>query len=660
MMDWKNSPAAVLFFRYEEGDEFEEEIGGRIWEGKILRKCSLGFQEGRMTTIRTASALFRRGEAGWTRDDSPRFSLGGGAGTASRTRSFLPLADRTVAEKETGKFESLIEPSLLSEEQTAILNRRSEGVLLIRGAAGSGKTTVALHRLVRLAYRFLRRRDFSELAVFVPNKALLRYVERILAGLKDANVFVSDWSEYLDGLRKKTFPSTARLPFNESPHFASVALKRHPGFMRHARSFLESKSDAWRDHVMRTRRKFDVDLEKLLGLEGLPLLEKVRALGDFVRTGYVSRPLAGVFLAALQKESERYLERHAPYAEAKDNLLFFWEEMMTDYPGIERRIKETEAEEFHPETLEGGLEALKRQFVPDESLEESEKREQAEEEGIFVPSASFFQPEDHSILFYLHFRLIGSFRLKGAPVLFGHVMVDEGQEMNLFDLHVLIALCDERRSLTIAGDINQSSRIHLTTDGWGEFIGELNIPVEDAPTLSTGFRSTRRIMDLGLGVLDSADAELRRFKSVREGPSPVLFRCAGQGGQIDFLQTVLKNLMHAEPHAYCGVLFKNFEEAKIHFRHLEKMEVPKINLVETDEYRFDEGIEFAEIDAARGLEFDYVILVNVDPARYSPTPLHRRLLYVGVTRAVHQLWCVNFLSASPLLPSHLILSKTWN
>ena len=85
-------------------------------------------------------------------------------------------------------------------------------------------------------------------------------------------------------------------------------------------------------------------------------------------------------------------------------------------------------------------------------------------------------------------------------------------------------------------------------------------------------------------------------------------------------------------------------------RGLENAEVPKLNRVRQFDFSFAPGVEVTEIEQTKGLEFDYVILVEVS-ARYFPDrPGTRHRLHVAVTRAIHQLWITTTGTPSPLVP----------
>ena len=71
--------------------------------------------------------------------------------------------------------------------------------------------------------------------------------------------------------------------------------------------------------------------------------------------------------------------------------------------------------------------------------------------------------------------------------------------------------------------------------------------------------------------------------------------------------------------------------------------------MERQDFTFSPGVEVTEIEQAKGLEFDYVILVDVSADRYPRRDEARRLLHVGATRAVHQLWVTCLGTPSPLI-----------
>ena len=80
-----------------------------------------------------------------------------------------------------------------------------------------------------------------------------------------------------------------------------------------------------------------------------------------------------------------------------------------------------------------------------------------------------------------------------------------------------------------------------------------------------------------------------------------------------------------------------------------RLTVTRLRRVAQQDFTFAPGIEITEIDQVKGLEFDYVVHVEVNADRFPDTPASRRLLHVGATRAVHQLWLTAVGTPSPVV-----------
>jgi DNA helicase-2/ATP-dependent DNA helicase PcrA len=86
---------------------------------------------------------------------------------------------------------------------------------------------------------------------------------------------------------------------------------------------------------------------------------------------------------------------------------------------------------------------------------------------------------------------------------------------------------------------------------------------------------------------------------------------------------------------------------------LRKSEIPRLSLVLEQDFSFAPGVEVTEIRQVKGLEFDYVVLVDVNADSYPDDDESRHLLHVGATRAAHQLWIFVTKNPSLILPSRL-------
>ena len=87
---------------------------------------------------------------------------------------------------------------------------------------------------------------------------------------------------------------------------------------------------------------------------------------------------------------------------------------------------------------------------------------------------------------------------------------------------------------------------------------------------------------------------------------------------------------------------------------LKKAEVPFLRRIARQDFPFKAGIDVTDVRQVKGLEFDYVVLLEVSNASYAEDDEARHLLHIAATRAAHQLWVTTPGRVSPLLPASLV------
>jgi DNA helicase-2/ATP-dependent DNA helicase PcrA len=168
-------------------------------------------------------------------------------------------------------------------------------------------------------------------------------------------------------------------------------------------------------------------------------------------------------------------------------------------------------------------------------------------------------------------------------------------------------------------------------------------------TLRTTYRSTREVMEFARAALGPLWEEDVPPVAVRSGPPVEVFSFVEPGSCVAFLADALRQLARDEPLASVALLAPGPEASALYHEGLEQGEVPRLRRVEGGRFSFSPGVEVAEIEQAKGLEFDYVILADVSAASFPDSSRSRRLLHVGATRAIHQLWVTHAGPGSPLL-----------
>jgi DNA helicase-2/ATP-dependent DNA helicase PcrA len=574
IVDWRNAPISRVFYRYQQGDDYEEEFGGRAHSGTIRARRTVRIRDGALERIEAPEGVFvadAHDAARWERVTESRPRLAGGERTALRAHAPEAGGERRLGTDLEGTRrradKRLPEITSLIDARQFELIAKPQGFVAIRGSAGSGKTTVALHRIAYLAYDDPR--IDSEQTLFVVFSAALReYVRHVLPSLGVEKVRIATFREWALEQRQRHYPELPPGSGSDAP--AEVQrLMLHPGM-----------ADALERHVAETpgpksaRQALDDWASVRTRAELLFCCCEARAPGAFRRAE---------------------IERSVEWFRRRNEELFAW---------LERE----------PE-VEAALE-----------------------------------PEDDALLLRAWQLRVGPLRGRASGSLrYRHVAIDEVQDFAPLEVRLLVDCVDEGRCITLAGDTAQHVSAHSGFTSWSAFLAELGIAGHALETLRVNYRSTQEIMEFAQQLLGALREEDEPPRSPRQGPAVELFRFTDRGAAVAFLSDALRDLSRAEPLASVAVLTPSPESSALYFEGLSRADLPALRRVERQDFTFAPGVEITEIEQAKGLEFDYVLLVDVTPDHYPDTPAARRLLHVGATRAVHQLWLCCVGTPSPLV-----------
>ena len=563
IVDWRNAPISRVFYRYRQGEEYEEEIAGRAKEGTVLARRTVAIRDRRLRRIDSPEGIFQSddGNGVWRRLEREPPRLAGGQGAALRAHDVDGAEPRKLgtggrgfrrrADKHLPDIAGLIDP-----HQFDLITKPSSGFVVIRGTAGSGKTTVALHRIAYLAYDDPRV-DSPDTLFLVFSQALRDYVSHVLPALQVHRVQVRTFQDWSGELVRRLFPKLPHARRDGTPGVVH-RLKLHPIAMA-----------ALERHVRAT--------------PGPPTPRQV--IDDWASTFADKTALAEVIAAeAPGAFSADELQRVADWVRARYDEILAW--------------------------LSG-----------DESV-------QAE-----------LDDEDEALLLYGWQLRVGALPGRGERALrYKHVAIDEVQDFAPIEVRVLLGCLDERRSITLAGDTQQHLVEHGGFRSWSEFLQQLGLEGTEVSTLDVSYRCTHEIASFALAVLGDLREDETPPKTVRSGPPVELFRFTDHGACVASLSDALKDLVAQEPLASVALLTPSKELARIYFNGLQTSEVPRLRIVENQNFTFAPGIEVTEVEQVKGLEFDYVVLVESSAGSYPDTAGSRRRLHVGATRAIHQLW----------------------
>jgi DNA helicase-2/ATP-dependent DNA helicase PcrA len=266
-----------------------------------------------------------------------------------------------------------------------------------------------------------------------------------------------------------------------------------------------------------------------------------------------------------------------------------------------------------------------------------------------VDSDAGIDPEDNALLLRAWQRRIG--KLVGPsrrPLAFRHIVIDEVQDFAPVEVRVLLDSMQHESSITLAGDTQQHLMEHSGFTSWPGFFHELGLDGAEIETLKVSYRSSFQVMQFATSLLGELYEE-EEIITTRSGPPVELFRLTDRGACVAFLSDVLRDLMQVEPMASVAVLTPNTVASDVYFEGLSRADLPRLRRIRDGEFPFKAGIEVTEVTEVKGLEFDYVIVLDVDSTNYPDTPASRRALHVAATRAVHQLWMMSVGTPSPLV-----------
>ncbi|MBM4357915.1 MAG: AAA family ATPase [Deltaproteobacteria bacterium] len=600
IVDWRHAPVSQLYYRYDEGAAYEEEFGDREVVGKVLARRTVTIVDGELHRISCPQGTFvRRHEGGWRELKAQQIALTGGQGTAVRAehmRGVLGAGGAGGSDQREDRHLPEI-AALLDPRQFEVISKPDSGVVVVQGGAGSGKTTIGVHRMAYLAYQSRARFAPDRMLVIVGTPALRDYIAQLLEALDLGQVKVATFASWATELRQKNFDWLGVGTDDGTPLEVS-------------------------------RLKTDPNL--------LPLLER-RARG-FLREG-----------------------RNTP-----EDALWLWAEVLTDRESLKRALLGVPNPRMTEEQLNRAWRHCSErcpavaEWTADDATVDTEgdaiEGADGREEG---DDRALLDPEDDALLLRAYQLICGplSTAPRGQPrrrmLSYEHLFVDEAQDLAALDLCVLADVVTDQKSITLAGDTAQ--RLHLDTGfaHWDEVLGALKLDHTSVEPLKIAYRCTREVLDVARDVLGPlADPEAP--VAPRSGAPVELHTFPSQGAAAAFLGDVLRPLFAREPRATVAVLARYPEQADAYYDALRVAEVPNLRRVRSFDFAFKPGVEVTEIRQVKGLEYDYVILVDANASTYPAEDEARYQLHIGATRAAHQLWIVTSGTPSPLLPRRLL------
>ncbi len=552
----------------------------------------------------------------------------------------------------------------IQEEQNKIIRAPMGTPLIVQGVAGSGKTTIALHRIAYLVYQYDEKFKPEEFMIIAPNKFFLNYISNVLPDLGVENVLqytFEDFAYELIGKRLKISDGNEKLVTIVNQEFDDINKGNVDLIINEAKfkSSIEFKDlvDAYLVQIEENyipKKDFQVEGVKITSYTQMQLLfldtyslypfeKRVQELKKHVVTDLKER---GPYIIEKIKEKrlqriERLKELNLSEEEFLQNRIEIFEEYEGTIKKLEEKpqkivdewfktISKKEAIEYYKNFLENyiSISAVHKNSEMIEYLIKNTLKNLNKKEISF---------EDLAPIMYIHYKLYGA-KYKND---LRHIIIDEAQDYGEFQFWTLKTILNSN-SLTILGDIAQGVHGYRGINNWKDFIHtEFGFDTEVTyTTLKKTYRTTTEIMNLANNVISKLPEYEKEFIVLGE---PVINAkdCISINRKENSQEVVLD--IHKKIDLYqksglksIAIIGKTKSECEEIYKQM-TLYRKNVKLIQSKDSEYNAGISIVPSYLAKGLEFDAVFLFNVNDANYSLSNLDIKLLYVAITRAMSKL-----------------------
>ncbi|GIP03484.1 DNA helicase [Paenibacillus lautus] len=614
------------------------------------------------------------------------------------------LLQQMLAKGADSQMKSIV--STIQREQNAIIRNDRSRLLIVQGAAGSGKTSAALQRVAYLLYKNRDSLKADQIVLFSPNPIFNSYVSSVLPELGEENMQQTTLQEYLeywlgpslrleDPFDQIEYVLTAQSTPNYETRLQGIQYKASESFMKALQNYAQwlgregmlfkgirfRERDLITAEEMRTQfYSFDPSLslanrveqlQKWL-LKELSLLERKELKASWVveELSYLDTELYAEVFGELHKDREVFdiAEHYAVVNEIKSNKRR-GDEGDFDFAGREEELLSQRIVKKSFKPLRQTVRKLS--FIDAHGLyvqlfgDVAAYREKTKESDVpaMWPEICKQTKEklDRLELFYedatpyLYLKeLIEGVRTNTE---IRHVFVDEGQDYSPFQYEYLKKLFPRAR-MTVLGDFGQAI-----------FMQSTKLQGDDSPLLRLygeadtslirlvrSYRSTREIVEFTKELLID-ESNIVPFE--RSGPKPVLARFEGRERRDAQL---LKDIaaLKADGIDSIAIITKTAAESRQALESLQLQGCEALQLITKETVTYQNGVMVVPVYLAKGIEFDAVLVYDASTEAYGREN-ERKLLYTACTRAMHRLYLYATGEWSPFVqavPEHLYEKTT--
>ena len=549
--DWR-APVSSMFYDHELG-----EAGYRSPSGEIKGEISLK----RQYRIRGGKMEFMIESALTVHDD---------------------ILQKELSSNADDKMKNIV--ATIQREQNRIIRNEDIRTLIIQGVAGSGKTSIALHRIAYLLYTFRDSISSKDILIISPNKVFSDYISNVLPELGEETVPETSMEQILSGVLEHKY--------------------KYQTYFGLVNELLEKPSSSLIDRIAyKASFGFISELDKFI----LHIENTYFKAADVKLTKYITIPAPFI--------EEQYLRfNRYPIRRRFDAMADY----MLDMLKIQYAFTVTTA----------GRNLLKKEirlmFAGNNDIQVyKDFFKWTNNPGMFkMRKGHTLEYSDLAPLAYLHLALEGN---GNQPFRVKHLLIDEMQDYSPIQYKVIQKLFPCRK--TVLGDAGQS--VNPYGSSTAETI-QKSLTASEIMKLCKSYRSTFEITDFAQKIHPNAELE----PVARHGEKPQILQF---GSAVEELSGIMGLISTYRKSGYksLGIICKTEQQAR-EMADMLKSYANDISFLSSQSSAFVQGIVIISAHMAKGLEFDEVIIPQTDERNYR-SEIDKSMLYVAVTRAMHRL-----------------------
>jgi DNA helicase-2/ATP-dependent DNA helicase PcrA len=557
IIDWR-SPFASMFYDYELGPAGYDAPQKRI-EGELSRKRQFKIINRKLIYVLESSANIH--------DD---------------------ILQRELSQTSDDKMKSII--ATIQKEQNQIIRNEESETLIIQGVGGSGKTSIALHRVAFLLYHFKKTLTARDITIISPNKVFGNYISNVLPELGEERInqtsFADIASFQLDGIIIFEADKDP-LENNDEKWAERTRFKSSFAFLSLMNDYIEKITTAIFEPEDFTHDKFFVSAEWILrrykSYRETPIKQRLKNIAQDIRERCDAQKESGDRLpsvSAILKSLNKMLKAKSAFA------LY---------------------EQFYTETNQSSM--------------------------FFLPAKKTLEYSDVFPFLYLHAAFDELRNIDNIK----HLVIDEMQDYTPIQYALIKRLFS--CPMTILGDFGQRINPNHFHD-----LEDLQNVFHQAKLfeLTKSYRSSFEIITFAKKILNVSKLE----PIERHGEQPEILSCDNEQDEIIKIKFMLDAFVKSD-YASLAIILKTNAIAEIFYKELSSDY--DVHLISPKSTHFSNGISITSVQMSKGLEFDEVIIPNTNQQSYK-SEHDKNLLYIACTRAMHKLTLTHTENVSPLIP----------